>query len=163
MKTLYLLRHAKSDWTADFGTDFERPLNKRGRRAAGAVGRFLAGAGWVPDLVLSSSAVRTRDTIERAADAGGWETDVELLDELYTGNPKHVLAVLQGQRRKLRSVMIVGHETAMSETMSLILGAARVRFPTAAVACMELDIKRWKDLGPGCGELLFFVPPRLLV
>jgi phosphohistidine phosphatase len=163
LKTLYLLRHAKSDWNADFGTDFERPLNKRGRRAAEAVGEFLAGAGWVPDVALASSAVRTRDTIARAAAAGDWKCDIELLDELYSGNPKHIFAVLRARSRKLRSVMIVGHETAMSETTSLILGKAQIRFPTAAVACMELDIKHWKELEPGCGHLLFFLPPRLLV
>jgi phosphohistidine phosphatase len=162
VKTLYLFRHAKSDWDAEFGTDFDRPLSKRGRQAAAAVGGFLARAGKTPELVLCSSAVRTRKTLRRAIAAGEWDADVEHLDELYTGNPSHVLRTVRGVGKRVDSLMVVGHETAMSETMSLVIGDAQIRFPTAAVACMELEISRWKDLEPGTGRLLFFLPPRLI-
>jgi len=162
VKTLFLLRHAKSDWDAEFGTDFERPLNKRGQRAAGAMGEFLGHADRLPELILCSSAVRTKKTLQRATKIGGWDCEVEYLDELYTGNPRHVLRVIRQVSKRVDSLMVVGHETAMSETTSLIIGNANVRFPTAAVACMELEIRRWKDLEPGLGRLLFLVPPRLL-
>ncbi len=162
MKTLYLFRHAKSDWDAEFGTDFERPLSRRGRRAATAMGEFLASAGRIPDVALCSSAVRTTKTLDRAARAGAWSTEIEHRDELYTGNPRHVLKALGEVSKKVGSLMVVGHETAMSETTSLLVGSAQVRFPTAAVACMELDISRWRDIAPGCGTLIFFLPPRLL-
>lgn len=162
MKTLYFFRHAKSDWNAEFGTDFERPLSKRGQRAASAMGAFLGRADKVPDLILCSSAVRTRKTLQRAAKAGGWDCDIDHLDELYTGNPRHVLGVIREVSKRVDSLMVVGHETAMSETTSLIIGHGSLRFPTGAVACMELEVGRWKDAAPGCGRLLFFVPPRLL-
>jgi phosphohistidine phosphatase len=162
VKTLYLFRHAKSDWDAEFGTDFDRPLSKRGRLAATAMGEFLARAGKTPELALCSSAVRTQKTLRRAIDGGKWGTEVEFLDELYTGNPRHVMRTVRGVGKRVDSLMVVGHETAMSETTSLIIGNAEIRFPTAAVACLELDVERWKDLEPGKGRLLFFVPPRLL-
>ncbi len=162
MKTLFLFRHAKSDWHAEFGTDFERPLNKRGQRAAGAMGKFLGSVGALPDLVLCSSAVRTRKTLQRAVRAGSWECEIEYLDELYTGNPSHVLRVIREVSKSVDSLMVVGHETAMSETTSLVIGRASLRFPTAAVACMQLDIQRWKDLSAGSGRLRFFVPAKLL-
>ena len=162
MKTLYFLRHAKSDWDAEFGTDFERPLNKRGQRAASAMGAFLGRAGRTPGLILCSSAVRTRKTLQRATKAGEWDCEVEYRDELYTGNPRHVLGVIREVSKRVDSLMVVGHETAMSETTSLIIGQGNLRFPTAAVACIEVEIRRWKDLGPGTGRLLFLVPPRLL-
>jgi len=162
VKTLYLFRHAKSDWDAEFGTDFERPLSKRGQRAAAAMGEFLGRADKTPDLILCSSAVRTRKTLQRAMKAGGWDCDVEHLDELYTGNPRHVLRVVREVSKRVDSLMVVGHETAMSETTALIIGQGNLRFPTGAVACMQLEIRRWKDLEPASGRLLFFVPPRLL-
>lgn len=162
MKTLYLFRHAKSDWDAGFGTDFERPLSKRGQGAASAMGEFLGSADKLPNLVLCSSAVRTRKTLQRASKAGGWGSEVEYLDELYTGDTRHVLRVIRDVSKHVGSLMIVGHETAMSETTSLIIGQGNVRFPTATVACMELEVRRWTDVEPGCGRLLFFVPPRLL-
>jgi len=162
VKTLYFFRHAKSDWDAEFGTDFERPLSKRGQRAATAMGEFLGRADKMPDLILCSSAVRTRKTLQRAAKAGRWESEIEHLDELYTGNPRHVLRVIRDVSKRVDSLMVVGHETAMSETTALIIGQGRLRFPTAAVACLELEIRRWKEAAPGCGQLLFFVPPRLL-
>lgn len=163
MKTLYLLRHAKSDWYAEFETDFDRPLNKRGQKAAQSVGEFLSNAGRLPERILCSSATRTRQTVSRLTAGGNWnKVEIEYLDGLYTGNPKHVLKVVADVPKKVRSVMIVGHETAMSETMGALVGGARSRFPTAAVACIELDIRRWKDARDAEGRLLFFVIPRLL-
>jgi len=162
VKTLYFFRHAKSDWDAEFGTDFERPLSKRGQRAASSMGGFLRKAGRMPELILCSSAVRTRKTLQRATKAGDWDCEVEYRDELYTGNPRHVLRAIHEVSKRVDSLMIVGHETAMSETTSLIIGQGKLRFPTGAVACMEVEIRRWKDLAPGTGRLLFFVPPRLL-
>ena len=150
------------DWDAEFGTDFERPLSKRGQRAAAAMGEFLGRTDNLPDLILCSSAVRTRKTLRRATKAGGWERDVEYLDELYTGNSRHVLRVIREVSKRVDSLMIVGHETAMSETTAMIIGRGNLRFPTGAVACMELEIRRWKDAAPNCGRLLYFVPPRIL-
>jgi phosphohistidine phosphatase len=162
VKTLYFFRHAKSDWDAEFGTDFERPLSKRGQRAASTMGEFLRNADKMPELILCSSAVRTRKTLQRATKAGGWDSEIEYRDELYTGNPRHVLRVIREVSKRVDSLMVVGHETAMSETTSLIIGQGDLRFPTAAIACMELEIRRWKDAAPGCGRLIFFLPPRLL-
>ena len=76
MKTIILFRHGKSDWDAPSGSDHERPLAARGRKAADAMGRFLSEKGEVPELAIASSAVRARDTLDRAVRAGEWACEV---------------------------------------------------------------------------------------
>ena len=87
MKRLILLRHAKSDWAADYGGDHERPINQRGHRAAEAMGRWLSLTGHAPDHVVSSSAVRARTTAEVAAAGGDWEADIEIDSVVYEAAP----------------------------------------------------------------------------
>ena len=95
MKRLVLLRHAKSDWDADYGADHDRPLNDRGVRSAEAMGRFLAEVGQVPDTVISSTAVRARTTAELAIAAGGWNRSIRTDERIYGGSAGDIL-LLQG-------------------------------------------------------------------
>lgn len=162
MKTLLLMRHAKADSNAALGRDEERPINERGRRAADRVGGWLAQVGCIPDRVLSSPAVRTRQTAERAAAAGGWQRQVELDPRIYEASPTTLMRVVASCSEDVDRLMLVGHEPGMSGTLAHLLGGASVRFPTAAVACLELDLERWSDLESGCGLLLWLVTPRLL-
>lgn len=162
MRTLLLLRHAKSDWDAPAGGDHERPLNKRGRKAAALVGSFLARTGAVPDLVLTSSAVRARTTVELAAAAGRWTSKIDITSDLYETTPAAVLALLQRQPGAAQTVVLAGHEPTWSSLVSLLIGGGTVRMPTAAVAAIELDVESWDEVAPGRGKLLWLVVPRLL-
>ncbi len=162
MRTLLLLRHAKSDWDAPAGGDHERPLNKRGRKAAAVVGSFLARAGAVPDLALTSSAVRARTTVELGAAAGRWASKVEITPDLYETTPAAVLTLLQLQPAAAQTVLLAGHEPTWSSLASLLIGGGTVRMTTAAVAAIELDIESWAEVAPGRGKLLWLVVPRLL-
>ena len=162
MKTLLLLRHAKSDWDADFHHDHDRPLTKRGKRAAKLMGRYLAETGNVPRRVLTSSAVRARETVRLAAEAGEWNSEIEVDNSLYEAAPAHVVSRVRSQPEAADAVLLAGHEPAWSETVSLLIGGGEVRMPTAAVACIEFDVERWSDVQPGRGRLLWLVTPRML-
>jgi len=152
MSVVIFLRHAKSDWHAGASTDIERPLNRRGRQAAAAVGKFLAEAGRVPDLVLCSPAVRTCQTLELAMQAGGWTSPVEIADELYYGSVSHMLAL--ASQRRVPVTMLVGHEPTTSTAIGRLTGAS-LRMPTAGLAQVTLN-------PDNTGQLDWLIPPRLL-
>ena len=160
MPALYLLRHGKSDWEADGGRDEERPLTARGRRAAAAVGAFLAAAGEVPDVAVTSPAVRARTTLDLAVEAGGWGCPVRVEPRLYQSGPAAVLELVRAEPAATSSLLLVGHEPTWSTLVEILTGA-RVRFPTAALARIELD-GGWDGAGPGTGLLAVLLPPRLL-
>lgn len=162
MKTLILFRHGKSDWSADFGSDHERPINERGVRTARRMGVFLAASEQVPDLVISSSAVRARTTVELAVEAGGWSCPVEVTDDLYGTSTDSVIARLRAGDESAGSILLAGHEPVWSDLTSELIGRAHVRFPTAAMARIDFAAAQWGDIRPGAGTLIWFIPPRVL-
>src|SRR4029453_10627238 len=115
MKTLYLFRHGKSDWEGDDGNDHERPISKRGEKAARAMGKFLAQAGRVPDSIVTSSAVRARTTVEIAARAGGWKAPVRTTRALYEAAPEAVLEEVRAEADGTETLLLAGHEPTWSE------------------------------------------------
>ena len=159
---LMLLRHAKSDWHVDYAGDHERPLSKRGRRDAAAVGRFLAPPARQPDLVISSSAVRAHDTVHRAAREGGWSASIVVDPGLYASHPEAVLGRARQAPEDVGCLLLAGHEPVWSDLVSILAGGGQHRMPTATVACLRLHGTRWQDLGPGCATLLWLVPPKIL-
>lgn len=162
MKRVILLRHAKSDWNAGYGSDHDRPLNKRGRRAAARMGRYLAAIGQLPDLVIGSTALRARDTVERAAAAGGWERPVELTPEFYEAAPETVLQRIRILDESAESVLIAGHEPTWSLLVEMLVGGGNVRMPTAAMTRVDFAVDRWSGVDAGAGELIWHVTPKLL-
>lgn len=160
MTDLLLLRHAKSDWDAAYARDYDRPLNRRGIRSAEAVGEFLAAYGLVPDLVLSSGAVRAATTAHTAAAAGGWRADIREVPELYGAGPEEVLAAVRAQPEAGR-LMVVGHNPTMSLAASRLTGGA-LGMPTAALACLGLPGSP-AEAAWGTAELRLYATPRLLL
>lgn len=163
---LYLLRHAKSDWSADYGDDHDRPLNRRGEKAAERMGRWLAALGETPDRVLSSTALRARDTVERAMAAGGWSCAVEPSRQLYVTSPAAVLGEIQQTEDSVVRLLVAGHQPVWSELAGILIGegggAARLKFPTAALARIDFDTDRWRDVQPGRGALKWLVTPKVV-
>lgn len=158
MKTLLLLRHAKSDWNADYGLDHDRPLNDRGVRSAGIIGRILAGRDLVPDHIVSSTAVRARKTVELAAAAGAWSSSVSLDERLYgTGWPT-VLEV-GAEAPDVERLMLVGHQPTWSSVAFQLTGED-VEMKTATVAGIELAIDSWSQLANADGDLFVHINPR---
>lgn len=161
MKTLYLLRHAKSDWSSG-RPDHERPLNRRGEEAAPRMGRFLAAIDQPPHRVLSSTATRAAETARRAADAGGFEAEIETTERFYLTGEDEVIDEVRRCDDAVERLLIVGHEPTWSGVIGLLAGVAEVRFPTAALARIDLAVDRWRDTTDGSGRLVFLVTPKLL-
>lgn len=158
---MVLFRHGKSDWHTDYGPDdHDRPLSRRGRRAAEVMGRFLAGVGQVPDLAVTSPAVRARRTLELAVAAGGWTCQVQQQPRLYD-QAVDLLSEVRSAPDEVRSVMLVGHEPAWSAGAQLLTGAKRIRLPTAAMLRLEVEAESWGDLKPAMATILWLMVPRL--
>ncbi|MEM6782602.1 MAG: histidine phosphatase family protein [Bacteroidota bacterium] len=162
MKSLYLLRHGKSDWGADFFYDVDRPLAKRGRNAADRLGRYFAITDNSLDRTVTSPAVRALRTADRFLEASGSKAPMTIDDRLYGGDETTVLEVASEQANSVHSLLLVGHEPTWSETASLLIGGGDLRFPTAALARIDLHINEWGEIGRDVGELVWFVTPRLL-
>lgn len=162
MKTLLLLRHAKSDRSAPVAGDYERPLNKRGRSSARRIGRTLSRIHQEPGKVLSSSAVRACTTAELAIEAGGWSCPVSATRALYLSSPDSVLGQVVEQDDRWESLLVVGHEPTCSDLASRLIGGGRIEVPTAALLRIDFDAKRWSEVGYGEGGLVWMLTPRLL-
>lgn len=161
VKSLLMLRHAKSDWEADYGgEDRFRPLAPRGRRAANTIGRFLAATGQLPDRAAASPAVRARQTLELARTAGEWPCEAETWEELSRG-PDDVLAAVGRAGGETATLLIVGHEPTWSILASRLTGGATFRLPTASLLRLDFDTDDWVGL-EGKATIRWFVTPRLL-
>ena len=162
MKSLLVLRHGKSDWLADYGSDHERPLAARGVAAAELMGRFLTRCGQAPEAVLSSTAVRARRTAELASEAGQWRCPATYTEVLYGASVAGVVELIHQQDDALDRLLLVGHQPTWSELIADLCRGASVQFPTAALARIDLATERWQDLHSAGGTLRFLVTPKLL-
>lgn len=161
-RALLLMRHAKSDWSAGCTRDIDRPLNRRGRKAAKRMGRFLSGADREPDLAITSPARRATETLRLAHRAGAWSCPTVTEVGFYGHGPPEVVQVLRTSIPAAAGVVLaIGHEPTWSTLLEILTGAS-VRFPTGAVARIELDVHDWSDLAGRTGHLAWLVPPRLI-
>jgi phosphohistidine phosphatase len=160
VKTVLLFRHAKSDWDAEYRVDHERPLAKRGRKAAVLIGKFLAAAGETPNLVISSSAKRAQDTARRAVEKGGWGCHIVIEPRLYGASEEGILETLRGVSESVETVLLVGHEPMWSIFAGALVGGADIRFPTGAVIRIDLAVDDWDSVRPASGTLVWMVTPR---
>lgn len=151
MKTLLLMRHAKSSWDDSSLTDYERPLNERGKRDAPRMGRWLASQGFRPDRIVTSSARRARKTARRVAEALGYTEIIEERRDLYMASPHAWLTMLHAIPDTAACILGVGHNPTM-ELLVEQLGGTRHAMPTAAVACFTIQEETW--LACHCGPHL---------
>ena len=160
MKSLLILRHAKSDWGEAGLEDQQRPLNKRGKKAAPKIGLLLREKDLLPDLVLCSTAVRARATADLVAEAGGYQGKIELLPALYAAPPEAYIAALSALPDTLQSVMVVGHNPGLEELLQDLTGKYEP-LPTAALAYVRLPIQSWEELADdAAGELVYVWRPK---
>ena len=159
MKTLIVLRHAKSSWDHPNLSDFDRPLNKRGERTAPFMGELLASEGVEPQIVVSSPARRAKMTAEAFCGAGGFAAEIEFDEWIYGAGANTLTYVLSEIADKWDRVMIVGHNPGFEMLVHALTGKA-ARMPTAAVAVIDLDISRWAEIGAGSGTLRRHYIPR---
>lgn len=167
MPRLYLLRHAKSSWDSPTLHDHDRPLAPRGINACATMTAHLAQREVEPDLVICSSAARTRLTLEGVRDGIGGEPEIRYEAGVYEATAARLLDILRGIPLATGSAMLIGHQPGIGDLAATMAASGERlpdlerKFPTAALATLELDCS-WADAGEGCAELTGFVKPREL-
>ncbi|MBB3912147.1 SixA phosphatase family protein [Sphingomonas desiccabilis] len=165
MKTLTLLRHAKSGWDDPVARDFDRPLNAKGARAAETMGRHLRGLGLAFDLVVASPAVRVQETLDHFAGGLGETLAPEWDRRLYLASEATLLDVVRALPDTAEQVLLVGHNPGLEELVLLLAEAGALRqdvaekFPTASVAVLEVA-PHWSEARDGEATLVRFIRPR---
>lgn len=159
MKTLYLLRHAKSSWDDTTLSDLDRPLNARGLNAAPFMGALMKERGLTPEHIISSPATRARETAALVRDAADLKNEIEYDERIYNASVGALLSVIAEIDDRIKSVLIVGHNPG-SEGLIQYLTGAIVSMPTAALAVIELDLKAWNSIGGMSGKLTDAIRPK---
>ncbi|HYJ83832.1 MAG TPA: histidine phosphatase family protein [Allosphingosinicella sp.] len=167
MKTLTLLRHAKSDWDDPVSRDFDRPLNPRGRKAARAVAREMKARGLAFDLVLASPARRVIETLEEVEPVyGALRPDYDR--RLYLASTATLLEIVRAAPDPVGRLLLVGHNPGLEE-LALALssrdeaglrGEVEVKYPTGTLAEIELPAQRWAEVAGRSGRIVRFIRPR---
>ncbi len=159
MKTLFLLRHAKSSWDDPDLSDFDRPLNKRGLKAAPKMGAEMRKRKLQPDLILSSPAARAKETTRLISEAAGLKTEVRYEQEIYEASVARLLKIVSQIDESVNTAMMVGHNPGFEELLSALTGESQ-RMPTAALACIELEVEKWSEVSASSGKLAWLVKPK---
>ena len=161
-KAVILFRHGKSDWDAQYDSDHDRPLTKRGIRDAKRMGKFLSKRAEVPELILLSTALRTRETTKLAMKAGSWDVDIKLEKKIYEASLEEIINIIKSQDNKYNSICLVGHEPIFSSIIRLIGNKKKMKFPTASMARIIFFTNNWKKilLEPDKCKLDWFYKPK---
>ena len=164
MKTILLLRHAKSDWGNPTLADIDRPLAERGRRDAPRIARVLTASKWMPDAIIASPALRTHQTAQLVADAIHFGGTVQLDARLYPGDAPAFFAVLRRLPATVTRPLLVGHNPAMEAIAAALSQSAPANFkiPTAGLLCFSVHRADWGRLVPGDGTLRWFLIPKMI-
>jgi phosphohistidine phosphatase len=162
MKTLYLMRHAKSSWSFDDLTDEQRPLNDRGRDDAPRIGQALAKRNIKLDLLISSGAVRAMTTAALVAKELDYPHEqIEVRPEVYHADTSTLLSVVRSCPDQAQSVLLVGHNNGISEFVNLLSpNAINEELPTAGIVCLHLNIDSWASADSATTEFYFFDRPK---
>jgi phosphohistidine phosphatase len=147
MKKILIMRHAKSDWSDSSLADFDRPLNKRGKKAAPFMGKEIYNRKLVPDLVLSSPAQRAKLTAEAVAKECNIEEKIQWKEDFYFGYADDIIETLQRLPKKIHKVLIIGHNPTLENLVSILVNDYKhVTMPTAALVSLSVDIDNWTKL-----------------
>jgi phosphohistidine phosphatase len=161
MKTIIFVRHAKSDWGNPDISDFERPLNKRGLRDAPFMADLIASKGVKTDLIISSPANRAITTAKYFAKALNYDKEqIEQINLIYTSGILSIIEMLASLDNQYKTVMLFGHNPAISSLVFKLSGGKVTEMSTCAVACIDFDIQNWSELNEAEGKLRFYEYPK---
>lgn len=161
MKTLYLMRHAKSSWDFIDLSDHDRPLNNRGRKDAPAMGRELAAREVSVDLIMSSSAVRALSTATLVAKELEYDVDkIAIEEDIYKSDKKGLQAIIQNIPNQFDQVMLLGHNPTLTELVNLLSPELIPDIPTAGVVALRFACATWREISKDNATFLFFDFPK---
>ena len=161
MKTLYLMRHAKSSWDTPGLNDGERPLNSRGKKNAPFMGKLLKEKNEIPDLIISSPAKRAYSTAKKVAKEVDYPGKKILKEEkLYMADTDEFLSVIGNTGQNLNKLMLVSHNSGITRFANFISGENLDNIPTAGIARIDFDMDSWRQIKETKGKMIFFEYPK---
>ncbi|MEW6702282.1 MAG: histidine phosphatase family protein [Bacteroidota bacterium] len=161
MKTLYLIRHAKSSWDDANQTDFERPLNKRGEHDAPIMSKALKEKNVLPDLIISSPAARALATAEIFAEELHYPIKKITTDErIYESTMRELTGVVKEINDEKKTVLLFGHNPVLTNFTNLLGDKYIAELPTCAVVGLELNVESWEEVGRHCGKIFSLDYPK---
>ena len=161
MKHLYLIRHAKSDWSDESKSDFERGLNRRGEKAILIMANALKEKKVMPDFILSSSAKRAKLTAKGLAKKIGYRGKIKYIDTLYMAEPETIQEHIKDVNDKYDTLFVVGHNPETTELSNLMIDNYIDNVPTLGIVALDLPIDHWRKFKLSEGEMQFFIYPKM--
>jgi phosphohistidine phosphatase len=159
MKTLFILRHAKSSWENADWSDFERPLNERGLEAAPLMGGVMKKNRFQPDIFLSSPARRAEQTAALVKQSSGFEAAIQFDERIYEASPARLLEVISEQNEKTKSILLIGHNPGLEGLLKVLTGELQP-MPTAGLAVVDLETDKWSAIDSSKGNLRTLIRPK---
>lgn len=164
------MRHAKSDWGEAGLDDFDRPLNDRGRKTARRIGKELSHRGICFDLVIASPAARVRETIDGLTENLELKAEIRFEPRMYSASEQTLLEIVRDLPENAHAPLLVGHNPGLQQLVGELTHGDRderrrrlaEKFPTGALAQLELPARRWSDVAPGSGEIADLLIPKEL-
>ncbi len=159
MKTLYVLRHAKSSWDNPNLADFDRSLNERGLKTAPFMGGIMLKNNLLPELVLSSPALRAKETAELIKVSANLQSEVKFDEQIYEASPQTLLQIVSELDETVDSAMIVGHNPGLEGLIKILTGEFQA-MPTAGLAVIDLETESWSKIDSESGKLRALFNPK---
>jgi len=159
MKTLVLLRHAKSSWDDSSLRDFDRPLAERGIKDAPRIGRAIKERALAPDLIVCSTAVRARQTLDLVSKGAGFECEKKFEEPVYGASSAELMKLVRGLPDSASTVVLVGHNPGFEDLLGRLTDG-RDHMPTCATACISLPAETWSDVDDGEGKVKWMLTPK---
>lgn len=159
MKTLFIMRHAKSSWSDPNLSDFERPLNERGLKTAPFMGELVKENNFTPAIIISSPAMRAKQTANIVKKSAGLKAEIFFDERIYEASPLRLLEVISGIDDQFDSALIVGHNPGFEDIVRVLTGKIEA-MPTAALAVIDLEIDSWKEINSEAGYLRKIIRPK---
>ena len=159
MKTLFIMRHAKSSWENVNLSDFERPLNKRGLNTAPLMGELMYENGFQPEVIVSSPARRAKQTAILIKEMAQIKGEITYNEKIYEANPFRLLQIVSALDETFRSAMIVGHNPGLEGLIKILTGEFEA-MSTAALAVIDLNVEKWSEAAAKCGKLQKLIRPK---
>lgn len=159
MKQLFLLRHAKSSWDDPALDDFDRPLNPRGKKAAPLMGRVIKERKINPELILCSTAKRTKQTIKLVNETAKFDADVTFTNAIYHASANQLIDLIRKQKPSVNSILLIGHNPGLEDFIQVLTGKFEP-IPTAALVQIDVSAEQWSGITNGDNQLAWIVRPR---
>lgn len=162
MKSLILVRHAKSDWSNPQLKDFDRPLNKRGIKNAPLMAKKLKTLlNENPNLIISSPSLRTKQTLEYFLKEFDYKGEIVFEDKIYETSYLELLEVIKNVDDTKNKIFVIGHNPALNDLLDVFIDDFNLNIPTSAILKLDFDTSSWKSISKNNAKLIFFQYPKM--